>query len=467
MKFGQDFEAALAKDEYPRDWIDHAISYKKLKKCIKRVQQELTSLGLDKETLDALWQHVNAGATELNGHLGERLLQYSVDGDEKLSFTPKLTIVIDPRDGSPMDAWLSPDTRRILKRLARSSQATNNNPETRYDSCGTDAQTSGSTEDDRRLSVASVDEIMVDHQQEQLQTVEVPLTSDSEFFQILTRELSDLDHLQTSERSQLETEIAQLGRELRTLRSSRSKRSRQEVEAWRMIFELYTEAEIFMSRHEADAGARDAAHAQKQYSEFNKALATHQDQILRLGKGGNSALDRFLRVNIQLLRLIKFQEINNTALNKILKKFDKRTALRARSSVSNTLTQSHLMAQNLAKATCFTISEELLNIIPQLNDYLCPVCFSISYKPIRLRCGHIFCIRCMIVLQREEQDRCPMCREGVVLEASADNLDKEMMKFMQSNFKAAVKVKQKENEIQAGIDRWGAQYENAQKCIVM
>lgn len=185
-----------------------------------------------------------------------------------------------------------------------------------------------------------------------------------------------------------------------------------------MIFELYTDAEIFMSSHEADAGARDAAHAQKQYSEFNKALAAHQDQILRLGKGGNSALDRFLRVNIQLLRLIKFQEINNTALNKILKKFDKRTALRARSSVSNTLTQSHLMAQNLAKATCFTISEELLNIIPQLNDYLCPVCFSISYKPIRLRCGHIFCIRCMIVMQRQEQDKCPMCREGVVLEAS-------------------------------------------------
>lgn len=41
------------------------------------------------------------------------------------------------------------------------------------------------------------------------------------------------------------------------------------------------------------------------------------------------------------------------------------------------------------------------------------------------------------------------------------------MKFMKSNFKAAVKAKQKENEIQAGIDRWGAQYENAQKCIVM
>ncbi|KAK4946533.1 hypothetical protein LTR10_014385 [Elasticomyces elasticus] len=441
MKFGQGFEAALARDEYPREWIDHAISYKKLKKCIKRVQQELASLGLDKETLDALWQHVNTGATEVGGQLGERL-QYSVDGNEKLIFTPKLTIVIDPRDGSPMDAWLSPDTRRILKRLAK-------------------------TEDGRRPSVATVNEIVPGGQDQQLETVEIPLTSDSEFFQILTRELSDLDHLQNSERSQLEVEIAQLGRELRALRSSRSKRSKKEIEAWRMIFELYTDAEVFMSSHEADAGARDAAHAQKQYAEFNKALAAHQNQIIQLGKEGNSALDRFLRVNIKLLRLIKFQEINHMALNKILKKFDKRTALRARSSVSNTLTHSPLMAQNLAKATCFTISEELLNIIPQLNDYLCPVCFSISYKPIRLRCGHIFCIRCMVVLQREEQDRCPMCREGVVLDASSDNLDKDLMKFMEKNFKVAVRTKQKENEIQAGIDRWGAQYENAQKCIVM
>jgi len=40
------------------------------------------------------------------------------------------------------------------------------------------------------------------------------------------------------------------------------------------------------------------------------------------------------------------------------------------------------------------------------------------------------------------------------------------MTFMKKNFKAEVKQKQKENEIAAGIERWGAQYERA-KCIVM
>lgn len=68
---------------------------------------------------------------------------------------------------------------------------------------------------------------------------------------------------------------------------------------------------------------------------------------------------------------------------------------------------------------CFKISEELISVIPQLNDYLCPVCYSIAFKPIRLSCGHIFCIRCMIVMQRAEEDHCPLCRGSVVMQADS------------------------------------------------
>ncbi|KAK5275431.1 hypothetical protein LTR40_013046, partial [Exophiala xenobiotica] len=268
-------------------WIDSAISYKKLKKCIKRVQQELASLGLDKETLDALWQHVSSGATEVEGHLGERLVQYSVDGSEKVSFTPRLTILLDPRDGSPMDAWLTPDTRRILRRLARNTRGSILSPARRNESANRHP------EDSRGLANDNVDDgdVAPDDEEQQPQTIEVPLTSDSEFFQILRRELADLDRLQDSEQSRIQNEITQLGRELRILQSSKSKRSKQEIEIWRKIFELYSDAEIFMSSHEADAGARDAEHAQMQYSNFNKSLAAHQDEVLRLGKDANIALD--------------------------------------------------------------------------------------------------------------------------------------------------------------------------------
>ncbi|EXJ89781.1 hypothetical protein A1O3_02848 [Capronia epimyces CBS 606.96] len=467
MKFGQDYEAALARGEYPPNWVDSAISYKKLKKCIKRVQRELLGLGLDKDTLDALWQHVDSGA---GNPFGEGLLHYSLDGND-YSFTPRLTIVVDPRDGSPMDAWLSPETRRNLLRLARNSRANVSTarawPES-VDGRARDwapAETRGSEpEGDSAAADPDPDQ---DQDQDQVQTVEIPLTSDSEFFQILRRELSDLDHLQEAEQTRLREEIVKLGNELRVVKASKSKRSKEEVDAWRQILELYSDAEVFASSHEVDAGARDAAHAQKQFQEFSQALSLQQRAGFKLGKGATMALDRFLRINVKLLRLLRFQEINRTALHKIMKKFDKRTALHARSHVSTALVKSPFIAQDLAKATCFTISEEILKIIPQLNDYLCPICFSISYKPVRLRCKHVFCIRCLVVLQREGRDHCPLCREDVVLEATSENLDRELMKFLKANFKGAVKQKQRDNEIQAAIDRWGAQYENAQKCTVM
>ncbi|KAK5057771.1 hypothetical protein LTR84_011772 [Exophiala bonariae] len=474
MKFGQDFQAALARDEYPQQWIDSAISYKKLKKCIKRVQEELQSLGLDKGILDELWQHVDIGPNNGEVSAADTRLHYSMDGASEVKFTPKLTIAIDPTDGSPVDAWLSSNTRRVLRELAKSSHTTSDSSSSRSNSVVGRSEVRGSLSHDKAEPRADLpadpdcpSEIQQNERAQHLETIEVPLTSDSEFFQILRRELADLDSLQQSERERMEKEIIKLGHELRDLKSNKSKKSRQEIEVWRRIFELYSDAEVFLSSHEADAGSRDYTHAQQHFQHFSKALQAQQNGVLKLSKPVAESLGRFLNINIKLLRLMKFQDINRTALAKIMKKFDKRTALHAQSSIQSSLITTPYLAQNLARATCFTISEEILTVIPQLNDYLCPICFSISWKPVRLRCNHIFCIRCMIVLQRQEKTHCPLCREEVVMEANADDVDREMMKFLKSNFRADVKQKQKDNELAAGIDRWGAQYESSQKCIIM
>lgn len=61
MKFAHAFDAALQQDEYPISWVNAAISYRKLKKCIKDVQRELTHLGLDSETLKELWARDDQG----------------------------------------------------------------------------------------------------------------------------------------------------------------------------------------------------------------------------------------------------------------------------------------------------------------------------------------------------------------------------------------------------------------------
>src|SRR6266516_3284562 len=115
MKFSHTFQSALREDEYPQEWLDFAISYRQLKKCIKRVQDELKSLGLDPATVHRLWQHIDStGECPLGEADGFK--QPVVPGPS--TFRPKLTIAIDPHDGSPADAWLSPQTRHYLQELA-------------------------------------------------------------------------------------------------------------------------------------------------------------------------------------------------------------------------------------------------------------------------------------------------------------------------------------------------------------
>jgi E3 ubiquitin-protein ligase BAH len=64
MKFAHDFDASLKREEYPQEWLDSAISYRQLKKCIKKVQRELHGLGLDPVILEQLWQNINDNGSE-------------------------------------------------------------------------------------------------------------------------------------------------------------------------------------------------------------------------------------------------------------------------------------------------------------------------------------------------------------------------------------------------------------------
>ena len=457
MKFGQGFQTALTEEAYPQDWVDSAISYKKLKKCIKKVQRELLSLGLDAKTLEALWQHVNTSnkVTELNGGHDDRFLHYTVEDDQTKKFVPKLTVSIDPEDGSPMDAWLSPETRRYLRRLARSSSAS---------TVTTLEEVVTPEEELQRQLTTNGETANGTNGHHVLETVEIPLTSDSEFFQILRQELKSLDALQSKEQKNIETEIEELAHALQTLKVSKNKKSKSQVEEWRRIFEVYTAYQVFLSSNEVDAGSRDSMHAQRQLQNFNKEISQAL-QKQPMSKDANVALDQFLKINYDLLRLLKFQEINRTALSKIIKKFDKQTALHARSHIPDSITQGPALSKDLARATCFTIAHELLELLPQINDYSCPVCFGIAYKPVRLKCGHLFCIRCLIVMQTEKKHACPLCRAEVVQDADEGNIDLPLKRFLELNFKEDVRKKQKENEYLLAIDKYGDTY--GKKCVVM
>lgn len=78
-----------------------------------------------------------------------------------------------------------------------------------------------------------------------------------------------------------------------------------------------------------------------------------------------------------------------------------------------------LMASMPLHVLIQAIEDTLIPVIPSLVDYSCLICTNIAFKPIRLDCGHMFCVRCLVKLQKKGKANCPMCRAPSVLIASS------------------------------------------------
>jgi len=54
---------------------------------------------------------------------------------------------------------------------------------------------------------------------------------------------------------------------------------------------------------------------------------------------------------------------------------------------------------------------------PQSNDFIidCPICLSVLFRPMTLRCGHNFCEQCILTHSFQRKGAfCPVCRSQVV-----------------------------------------------------
>lgn len=205
-------------------------------------------------------------------------------------------------------------------------------------------------------------------------------------------------------------------------------------------------------------------------SSSSHKLTPAANSLLRKFKNPESrpAFQSFWALNNALLQALQFQSINRTAITKILKKFDKQTALTSSSSFPLAISQSDhpFFGASLSKSICFVISERLLPVTPQIDDFLCPICMSLTYKPIRLDCNHIFCVRCLVQLQRSGEDRCPICRQNVVLQADERNLDLARLEYLKLYFPKEAKEKQAETEKQIAMEQM-AQLKSSGECTIM
>ena len=78
-----------------------------------------------------------------------------------------------------------------------------------------------------------------------------------------------------------------------------------------------------------------------------------------------------------------------------------------------------LLSESLPHILLSLLTTTLLPILPSIDDYSCAICTGVAWRPIRLDCSHLFCIRCLVKLQKKGKIECPLCRQkGVV--GSAD-----------------------------------------------
>jgi E3 ubiquitin-protein ligase BAH len=95
----------------------------------------------------------------------------------------------------------------------------------------------------------------------------------------------------------------------------------------------------------------------------------------------------------------------------------KRTAFGVSRKYPALVRPRQFMTKNVAQSLCAQLTADVFSAVPRLEDYTCPVCMSLAWLPVRLNCQHVFCVRCVVKMQREFKKQCPLCRKEVVMKA--------------------------------------------------
>ncbi|KAJ7732138.1 SPX domain-containing protein [Mycena metata] len=433
MHFSKTYAQLLA--DLPPELSETAVQYRQLKRLINQLVSELALLGLGPTVLQDLLQTGVDAAAEGTLTDGPRAV-YEFNDNNSGSIEPRLRLWVDPPPHDPLEA----DDEEAGNGLLRTLQ--------RHVPPAVDAE--------NKLEIV------------------IPLASDAAFFQLLGTTLQALsDHLLTMQAQfvktlrQLTVTVSDSARPVSytstsfrahsALRSNAggvrvSASSKSDLYAWREIFQLYVETEIFESV--GDRNRQDHS-----VDECEKRLKQFTDQVAERGLSGadklklprsRQALQSFLQLNRFILNVKKFELANAEATRKILKKHAKRTALPAPDADSPPARALlPLRDASLPRILVQELGTTLLPVIPSLDDYACLICTSIAFKPIRLACGHLFCVRCLVKMQKRGDAQCPMCRAPCVLRADRSNVDWALLNFMRDWFPQESTLKLQQNEREA------------------
>ena len=442
MKFAKVLQQTLVEENLPETWVEAAIQYKMLKKYISKVVEELQFVGLTNTDLKLLLQNEDQKktveldreeASPTNPIMAKYMLTKS-RGSNRI--VPYLKIVLNDTDKQSYTQdhiqELAQEIREKVEKAMSTDDEDQHVMEIREQEDGLVLSPTHSRNNEELVKVQNNNEIVI------------ILKSDLKFFRMLNAELANLDEIRQSEEKTLITEVEQIGEIVHLLTQKRA-----DLYKWRELFRIYLDSEVFFRYNETSRLQleRSSDQIKRNLQEFTDRV--QKTDILDTFKQKKSlvAYHQFVKTNERLLKIMQFQSINTTALRKILKKFDKRTSLNISTKFPDLISQDHIFitGSSLAQSICFLMQHRLLTLVPQLEDYLCPICMSIAYKPIRLECGHIFCVRCLVKMKKRGKTDCPLCRcQEAILKADSSNLDLEIMDLIQRFFPMEVKEKMKE-----------------------
>lgn len=95
--------------------------------------------------------------------------------------------------------------------------------------------------------------------------------------------------------------------------------SDSDLYAWREIFRIYVDCRIFFVARETDRSQRPVEKAEEKMRWFLGEVRRLKLSQQFKNKKSHALLSHFITLNMSILRLLRFQSINKTAMTKILK----------------------------------------------------------------------------------------------------------------------------------------------------
>ncbi|KAK7044688.1 SPX domain-containing protein [Favolaschia claudopus] len=477
MHFSKTYSQLL--QELPPELSENAVNYRQLKKLINQLVTELASLGLGPAVLQDLLGASGKGKGKETCTRVEYEFNHASGHIE-----PRLRLWVDPPNAP------SPPTSSHIVEVEE-DETESELPSSQVSLLWSLQQHTLSPDSSAAASNPESD-TMGHHGKVE---VVIPLVSDTAFFELLLTALHGLTEHLRQIHAQFVTTLAEITkmvsdsarpvsstshgfRAFSALRSDAggvrvdAASGKSDLYSWREIFQLYVESEIFENvseRHRGERSVEDAETRLKMFAERVTTRGLGDGRKLRLAQS-RKALESFLQLNLFILNVKKFELANAEATRKILKKHTKRTALPS-TDASNTTPLDLIPIDTNASLPRIMVQElgtTLLPIIPSIDDYTCLICTSIAFKPIRLACGHLFCVRCLVKMQKRGSAHCPMCRSPCVLVADRSNVDWALLNFMRDWFPEESSLKLSQNEKEATkeqLEEMGIDPD--EKCVVM